>query len=123
MATLLPGPALLLGRGLPPARHLLDAGATVALATDVNAGTWSNGSLPLAIGLGAAVLGMTIAEALEAATWGGARSLGVGGRIGLLAPGYRADLVAGDAEHEGAFALHFGAVHPLRIWSGGSQVG
>ena len=56
VATLLPGPALLLGDHLPPARALLDAGATVALATDANAGTYANPSMPLVIGLGAAAL-------------------------------------------------------------------
>ena len=42
------------GDRLPPARALLDAGATVALATDANAGTYANPSMPLVIGLGAA---------------------------------------------------------------------
>jgi imidazolonepropionase len=52
VATLLPGPALLLGDARPPARALLDAGATVALASDTNAGTYANPSMPLVIGLG-----------------------------------------------------------------------
>jgi hypothetical protein len=38
-----------------------------------------------------------------------------------LRPGSAADLVAWDAEHEGAFALRLGAVRPLRAWIGGEE--
>lgn len=121
VATLLPGPALLMGGGLPPARALLDAGATLALASDGNAGTFGSMSMPLAIGLGAALLQLSVEEALAAATWGGARALALGDRVGLAAAGYAADLVAWDAEHEGAFALRLGAVSPARTWIGGRE--
>ncbi|MEX1277718.1 MAG: imidazolonepropionase, partial [Chloroflexota bacterium] len=47
VATLLPGPAVAMRDRLPPARALLDAGASVALATDANAGTYANPSMPL----------------------------------------------------------------------------
>ncbi len=123
VATLLPAPALVLRSGLPPARALLDAGVTVALASDANAGTFSGwGAMPLVIGLGATVLGMTVDEALGAATAGGAAALGLTADRGRVAPGLAADLVAWDAEHEGAFALSLGAVTPLRTWIGGEEV-
>lgn len=122
VATLLPGPALLMGAGLPPARALLDAGATVAIASDANAGTFGSFSMPLVIGLASALLGMKVGEALLAATAGGAASLGLGEVCGTIRPGLAADLVAWDAEHEGAFALHLGDVRPHRIWIGGSEV-
>ena len=122
VATLLPGPALELGGGLPPARALLDAGATVALASDANAGTFGSSSMPLVIGLAAAVLGMSVGEALAAATAGGAAALGLAGRRGAIVAGADADLVAWDAEHEGAFALRLGDVRPLRAWIGGREV-
>jgi imidazolonepropionase len=123
VATLLPGPALLLGDARPPARALLDAGATVALATDANAGTYANPSMPLAIGLGAAGLGMTIDEAVAAATAGGAAAIGLSTEVGVIREGLAADLVAWDAEHEGAFALRLGDVRPVRIWIGGEERG
>jgi imidazolonepropionase len=123
VATLLPGPALLLGDARPPARALLDAGATVALATDANAGTYANPSMPLVIGLGAAGLGMTVEEALAAATAGGAAAIGLAAETGIIREGLAADLVAWDAEHEGAFALRMGDVRPLRIWIGGEERG
>jgi imidazolonepropionase len=124
VATLLPGPAVVLRAGLPPARALIDAGATVALASDANAGTFGAwGAMPLVIGLGSTLLGMTVDEAVSAATSGGAAALGLGGRRGVIAVGADADLVAWDAEHEGAFALNLGAVRPARILVAGLDVG
>jgi imidazolonepropionase len=120
VATLLPCPAILMRGGLPPARALLDADATVALASDANAGTFGGwGAMPLVIGLGATVLGMTVQEAVTAATAGGAAALGLTGRKGALKIGADADIVAWDAEHEGAFALRLGAVRPEQVFSSG----
>jgi imidazolonepropionase len=120
VATLLPGPAIVMRSGLPPARALLDAGVTVALASDANAGTFGSwGAMPLVIGLGATMLGMTVGEAVTAATGGGAASLGLTGRKGAIAVGADADIVAWDAEHEGAFALNLGRIRPAHTWVGG----
>jgi len=121
VATLLPGPAVALRDRLPPARALLDAGASVALASDANAGTYANPSMPLVIGLGATLLGMSVGEAIAAATTGGAAAIGLSHEIGVLREGMTADLVAWDAEHEGAFALRLGGVAPARIWIGGEE--
>ena len=122
VATLLPAPAIVLRDRLPPARALLDAGATVALASDANAGTYSGfGTMPLVIGLGATLLGMSATEALKAATLGGARALRLP-EVGSLEKGAVADLVAWDAEHEGAFALRLGAVRPIRTWIAGEEI-
>lgn len=118
VATILPGPALMLGAGLPPARALVEAGATVAVGSDANAGTYGQTSMPLAIGL-ATTLGLTIDEAMWAATAGGARALGLSGAVGTLTPGAEADIVAWDAEHEGAFALRLGGPEPVWTWLGG----
>ena len=101
VTTLLPAPAIVMRDRLPPARALLDAGATVALASDANAGTFGGfGTMPLVVGLGATLLGMTVTEALTAATEGGAAALQLAD-VGVLRPGAAADLVAWDAEHEG----------------------
>jgi imidazolonepropionase len=116
VATLLPGPALVMRDRLPPARALLDAGASVALASDANAGTFGAwGAMPLVIGLGATLLDMTASEALRAATAGGAAALGLAGRRGWIGPGADADLVAWDADHEGAFALRLGGVEAVKV--------
>jgi imidazolonepropionase len=77
--------------------------------------------MPLVIGLGATLLRMTVSEALIAATAGGGMALRVP-KLGALEPGAPADLVAWDAEHEGAFALRLGAVRAARAWIGGVEV-
>ena len=123
VATLLPGPALVMRDRHPPARALLDAGATVALASDANAGTFGAwGAMPLVIGLGATLLEMTALEAVRAATQGGAAALGLSAERGELTVGMAADVVAWDAEHEGAFALHLGGVRPRQVLAAGEVV-
>jgi imidazolonepropionase len=122
VATLLPAPSIVLRDRPPPARALLNAGARVALASDANAGTFGGfGAMPLVIGLGATVLGMTVGEALVASTSGGAAALRLDD-VGGLRPGMVADLVAWDAEHEGAFALRLGSVRPSRVWISGEEI-
>ncbi|MBX3028782.1 MAG: imidazolonepropionase [Chloroflexi bacterium] len=118
VATVLPGPALLLRGGLPPVRALFDAGATVALGSDANAGTFGEPSMPLAIGLGV-MIGCSVEEAWWAATRGAAASLGLADTVGCLGPGMAADIVAWDVEHEGAAAMRPGAIRPVRAWFAG----
>jgi imidazolonepropionase len=77
--------------------------------------------MPLVIGLGATLLGMTVGEALTAGTAGGAAALGLSGRRGVIQVGADADLVAWDAEHEGAFALSLGSLRPVQTWVGGAR--
>lgn len=120
VATILPGPALMLRAGTPPVRALIEAGTTVAIASDANAGTFGEPSMPLAIGL-AVALGFTVDEAMWAATAGGAGALGLDGTVGRLLPGTAADVVVWDAEHEGAFAHRLGAVRPLWTWFEGES--
>ncbi len=122
VATLLPAPAIVLRDRLPPARALMDAGATVALASDANAGTYGGfGTMPLIVGLGATLLRMSVREALAAATAGGGAALRIA-HLGMLEAGAPADLVAWEADHEGAFALRLGAVRPHRVWIAGREV-
>lgn len=79
-----------------PARRLLDAGVTVALATDCNPGTSYTTSMPFVIALACRELGLTPLEALDAATAGGAAALAQAD-VGHLRVGARADLVVLDA--------------------------
>ncbi|MDF8266410.1 imidazolonepropionase [Luteipulveratus flavus] len=96
VATLLPGVEFSTRSPYPDARRLLDAGVTVALASDCNPGTCYSSSIPLAIALAVREMGMTPAEALQAATLGSARSLRRDD-VGHLRVGARADLTVLDA--------------------------
>ncbi len=75
VATLLPGVEFSTRQPWPDARRLLDAGATVALACDCNPGSSYTTSMPFCIALSVRDMGMTPAEALRAATLGGAAAL------------------------------------------------
>lgn len=96
VATLLPAAELSTRSAWAPARRLLDAGATVALASDCNPGSSYTTNMPLVVALGCLLYGMTPAEALRAATLGGARALGLDD-VGHLGVGARADLAVLDA--------------------------
>ncbi len=96
VATLLPGAEFGTRQPYPDARRLLDAGATVALATDCNPGSSYTSSMPFCIALAVREMRMTTQEAVWSATAGGARALRRPD-IGYLAPGARADLLILDA--------------------------
>lgn len=91
VATLLPGVEFSTRSPYPDARQLIDAGVSVALATDCNPGTCNSSSMPLMIALAVREMGMTPAEAVLAATRGSARSLRRDD-IGAVRVGARADL-------------------------------
>ncbi|HSJ95120.1 MAG TPA: imidazolonepropionase, partial [Gaiellaceae bacterium] len=105
-AVLLPIAALVLGRPQPPGRALVDAGAAVALATDLNPGSAFGESLPLACALACTQTGLAPAEALAACTVNAAHVLGRADRVGRLAPGYEADVVLLDAPDWRYLAYH-----------------
>jgi imidazolonepropionase len=92
VATLLPGAEFSTRQPYPDARRLLDAGVTVALATDCNPGTSFTTSMPFCIALAVRDMRMTTEEAVWSATAGGARALRRTD-VGYLAPGARANLV------------------------------
>jgi imidazolonepropionase len=96
VATLLPGVEFSTRSPYPDARRLIDAGVPVALATDCNPGTSYTSSMPFVIALAVREMGMSPAEALLAATAGGARALRRDD-VGRIAPGCRADLTVLDA--------------------------
>jgi len=118
-AVVLPASALFLGRPMPPARALVDAGAAVALATDFNPGSAFCESLPLCCSLAATQMKLAPAEALGACTVNAAHVLGRADRIGRLAPGYRADVVLLDATDWRYLAYHLGGDVVTRVVTGG----
>ncbi len=103
---LLPASALFLGRSMPPARALVDAGALIALATDFNPGSAYCDSLPLVLSLACTQMKLAPEEALVAATANAAHVLGRADRIGRLTPGFAADVVLLDAADWRHVAYH-----------------
>jgi imidazolonepropionase len=108
---LLPASALFLGRPMPPARALVDAGAAVALATDFNPGSAFCESLPLVCALAATQLRLSPAEALGACTVNAAHVLGRADRVGRIAPGFAAHIVRLGAPDWRYLAYHLGHDH------------
>jgi imidazolonepropionase len=104
----LPASALFLGRPMPPARALVDAGASVALATDLNPGSAFCESLPLVCSLAATQLKLAPEEALAACTVNAAHVLARADRKGRLASGYDADIVLLAADDWRHLAYHLG---------------
>jgi imidazolonepropionase len=94
VATLLPAAAFYLKLGrFAPARMLIDESVPVALATDVNPGGGFTPSMPFVIALACFGMGLTLEEALVAATINAACSLDRDARVGSLEPGKQMDLV------------------------------
>ena len=124
VAVLLPARALFLDRPMPPARALLNAGATVALATDFNPGSSFTTSLPLVASLACTQLHLSPEEALAALTVNAARVLGLDDR-GRIEPGLRADLTLLAAPDWRYLAYHLagdvvaGVVRGGRRYAGG----
>ena len=106
VGVLLPASALFLGRPMPPARALVDAGAAVALATDFNPGSSFTESLPLVCSLAATQLKLSPAEALSAVTVNAAHVLGCADRVGRLAAGFDSDIVLLDVPDWRYLAYH-----------------
>jgi imidazolonepropionase len=121
VATLLPGAEFSTRSPYPDARRLLEAGATVALATDCNPGSSYTTSMPLCIALAVRDMRMTPDEALWAATAGGAKALRRED-VGHLAPGAFADFVVLDAPSHLHLAYRPGVPLVSQVWKRGHLV-
>ena len=108
IATLLPGTAFYLNLPYAPARRLIERGLPVALATDCNPGTNMCENMGMTLALACMGMRMTIEEAITAATLNGAAALDRSDRIGLIQPGYRADLIIADAPTYPDLVYHYG---------------
>ena len=97
VAVLLPGCSMTLREPYPPARRLVDGGVSVAIATDYNPGTCACENMQLMLALGCLQMGLTIEEAIRAATRHGARAVGLEAEVGSLEPGKRCDLLLWNA--------------------------
>ena len=121
VATLLPTAELCTRSPFPDARKLIDAGVTVALASDCNPGSSYTSSMPLVIALAVINMGMTCDEALWSATAGGAQALRRSD-VGNLRVGSRADMVVLDAASHLHLAYRPGVQQVRAVIRGGKTV-
>lgn len=119
--TLLPGVEFSTRQPYPDARRLIDAGVTVALACDTNPGSSFTSSMPFCIAIAVRDMGMTPAEAVWAATAGGARALRRDD-IGVITVGARADLVLLTAPTRIHLAYRPGVPLVDQVWKDGVGV-
>lgn len=109
VATLLPATMLFLGTGRQaPARAMIEAGAAIAVATDLNPGTSPLQSFPLVLTLAVSQLRLSASEAWIAGTVNGAAALGLAGLTGQLREGFRADIAVHATDDFRALPYWFG---------------
>jgi imidazolonepropionase len=121
VATLLPGVEFSTRQPYPDARRLIDAGVTVAIATDCNPGSCFTSSMPFCIALAVRDMRMTTEEAIWAATAGGALALRRND-VGHLGLGARADLIVLNAPSHAYLAYRPGVPQVAGVWVGGERV-
>jgi imidazolonepropionase len=118
----LPGASIGLGAAFAPARRLLDAGASLAIASDWNPGSAPMGNLLMQAALLGVYEKLTMAETLSAVTYRAAQALGLTDR-GVLAPGMLADLIAFPCSDYREILYNQGGMMPNMIWKRGRRVG
>ncbi|WP_017793501.1 amidohydrolase family protein [Leucobacter salsicius] len=118
VATVLPACDLSTRMPLAPARRLLDAGAQIAIASNCNPGTSYTSSMAFCVATAVLQMGLTIQEAVRAATLGGAVALGMRD-VGVIRPGARADLQLLEAPSVTHLAYRPGMPLTSAVWRAG----
>jgi imidazolonepropionase len=121
VATLLPACDLSTRQPLPDARALLDAGATVALASNCNPGSSYTSSMAYCVTTAVLQMRMSVEEAVRAATLGGAQALRRTD-VGVLREGARADVHVLDAPSVTHLAYRPGVPLTWAVWRAGARV-
>ena len=121
-AILLPATAYSLRKPYARARAMIDRGVPVALATDCNPGSSFTESMPFVFGLGVMAMGLTVNEALTAATKNSACAIGAGDVCGTLERGKQADFLVLDGETPAIMAYHAGVSPVDEVYKKGERV-
>lgn len=123
VGVLMPGVTLFLGeKKYPLVRAMLDAGVNIALATDCNPGSCPTYNMQTVLHLAASLYRLTPAEAITAATHGGARALDAHKEFGGLMPGQRADFLVLKTNDYRDLFYYFGDNLVGQIYSAGKLV-
>jgi imidazolonepropionase len=121
IATILPGVSLHLGLPAAPGRKLIDAGAAVAIGTDLNPGSSPLYSSANALALAVRLNGLSAAEALVAGTANAACAAGLTD-TGRLEAGLRADFLVLEGEDWRELVYKMGTNPVREVWTGGRRV-
>lgn len=122
IAVLLPATAYSLRKPYARARRMIERGVPVAIATDCNPGSSFTESMPFAFGLAVMAMGLTVEEALTAATRNSAWAAGAGRICGTLEPGKQADFLLLDGETPAVLAYHAGVSPVAAVYKKGERV-
>lgn len=119
IATLLPGVSFFLNHQYAPARKMIDAGVTVALATDFNPGSCMSYSMPLMMTIACTQMKMSPEEAITASTLNAAAALKLSHDLGSIEVGKKADVIVLDIPNYKFLPYHFGENHVWRVVKNG----
>lgn len=123
VAVLLPGSTFFLGEGgYAPARRLLEAGARVALSTDLNPGSSPTANLWLMATMGCSQLHMTAEEVIRAITIEAAAALALDDEVGSLEVGKKADILIVDEARHAEIPYRYGMNPVWRVYKEGKLV-
>jgi len=123
IAVALPGTPFGLGHHkYTPARRIIDAGGALALATDLNPGTCWCESMQFVIALACRYMKIAPAEAIAAATINAAHAIGMGGEVGSLEVGKKADILVLDAPDYRHLGYRFGINLVETVIKGGERI-
>jgi len=122
-AVLLPAATFfLMSQVKPPARRLIDAGVAVAIATDFNPGTCPTEAMGTVLEFACLSLGLSIDEAIAAATLNAAHALGRADEVGSIEVGKRADFVIHAVPNRYHMVYRFGVRRVRTVIAGGKVV-
>jgi imidazolonepropionase len=121
IATILPGVSLHLGLPRAPGRALIDAGAAVAVGTDLNPGSSPVFSASMALALAVRLNGLTAQEALVAGTVNAACALGLDD-AGRIEPGLPADFLVLQGSDWRELVYTLGSNPVREVWIRGERV-
>jgi imidazolonepropionase len=120
---LLPGSAYALGSTCyPHARHMIETGLAVVIATDFNPGSSPSPSMPMMLSLACTQMKMSPAEAITASTINAAYSLNRGNKIGSLEQGKLANFAMFDCDDYRELAYWFGILQTHSVYVRGERV-
>ena len=120
---MLPGTTFfLMSQKYAPAKKIAERGGIVALSTDFNPGSSYTHSMPMIITLACLNMGLTIEQAINAATINAAYSLDLHNKTGSIHKGKQADLIFLDIPSYKFLVYNYGVNHISAVMKKGKVI-